>query len=346
MMCIKNACFIFLVFFIFSCKKSNGGNNQPTIDSTKTATIVFAKGADISWITQMEASGYKFYDSTGTQKDCFQLMKGLGMNAIRLRVWVNPSDGWCDSADVLAKATRANKLGLNILLDFHYSDSWADPGKQNKPAAWTSLATTSLISEVYTYTYNTLNYLKTNGITPTWVQIGNEVSNGMLWNDGMASVNMNNFAQMVEEGYTAIKAVDSTTKVMIHLPNGYDNSLYRWMFDSLTYYGAKWDIIGMSLYPYTTNYTTLDSECLVNMNDMVKKYNTQVMVCEVGMAADSASYCKAFLTDIIAKVKSVNGGNGLGVFYWEPEAYNWQGYGLGAFDNTGKPTIAMSAFAN
>ncbi len=116
----------------------------------------------------------------------------------------------------------------------------------------------------------------------------------MLWNDGLASTNMSNFAQMVSSGYAAIKAVDTATKVIVHLPNGYDNGLYRWMFDSLRYYGTKWDVIGMSLYPYTNNYTTLDSECLINMNDMVSRYGTQVMISEVGMSVDSPTYCKAF----------------------------------------------------
>jgi arabinogalactan endo-1,4-beta-galactosidase len=106
------------------------------------------------------------------------------------------------------------------------------------------------------------------------------------------------------------------------------------------------DIIGMSLYPTTANYTTLDAQCLVNMNDMVSRYGTPVMVVEVGMDASDPTDGRAFLTDIISKVNSVANGNGLGVFYWEPEAYNWQGYGLGAFDSTGKPTIALDAFGN
>ena len=344
MNCMKILCSCLLMFCVLSCKKKNNGS-QPTTSNPVDSTV-FAKGADISWVTQMEGSGYKFYDSAGTQTDCFQLMKELGINAVRFRVWVNPSGGWNDSVDVMNKAVRANNIGLKVMLDFHYSDTWADPGTQTKPAAWTGLTTTGLINQVYTHTFNVLTYLKANGVSVAWVQVGNEVSDGMLWPDGLASDNMSNFAQMITSGYAAVKAVDTATKVIVHLPNGYDNGLYRWMFDSLSHYSAKWDIIGMSLYPYTTNYTTLDSECLVNMNDMVSRYGTQVMITEVGMSADSPTYCKAFLTDLMTKVKSVNGNNGLGLFYWEPESYNWQGYGLGAFDNTGKPTVAMSAFAN
>jgi arabinogalactan endo-1,4-beta-galactosidase len=167
MSCIKPISFIILLLAFFSCKKAHTNNAATTVDSNQTT--VFAKGADISWVTQMEASGYKFYDSTGKQTDCFALMKELGMNAVRLRIWVNPAGGWCDSADVLAKAIRANNQGLKILLDFHYSDVWADPGDQNKPAAWAGLNTAALISEVYTYTFNTLTWLKANGIVPAWV---------------------------------------------------------------------------------------------------------------------------------------------------------------------------------
>jgi len=118
------------------------------------------------------------------------------------------------------------------------------------------------------------------------------------------------------------------------------------LFDGLKTNGAHWDIVGMSLYPSTTNYTTYDTECLANMQDMVTRYGKPVMLCEVGMTATDPTDSRAFLTDIITKNNSLANGNGLGVFYWEPEAYNWQSYGLGAFDNTGKPTIALDAFGN
>ncbi|HYM93693.1 MAG TPA: glycosyl hydrolase 53 family protein, partial [Chitinophagaceae bacterium] len=145
--------------------------------------------------------------------------------------------------------------------------------------------------------------------------------------------------------YNAVKSVDTSIKVIVHISNGYDNSLFRWIFDGLTANGAKWDIIGMSLYPTPANWSTLNTQCLANMNDMVSRYNKDVMICEVGMSWDQAATCQSFLTDLIAKTKSVTNNRGLGVFYWEPECYNnWQGYTLGAFDNSGKPTIALNAF--
>jgi arabinogalactan endo-1,4-beta-galactosidase len=338
---------LILLFSIISCS-NKGGTPTPTPTTPYTPPVVsssFAKGADISWVTQFESTGVKFYDKNGNQQELFALMKSLGFNSIRLRAWVNPSDGWCNTADVVAKAIRAKNAGMKIMIDFHYSDVWADPGHQTKPAAWASLDFPTLLTTLSTYTTGVMNTLKTNGITPDWVQIGNETNDGMLWEDGRASTNMANFAALIKSGYQAVKSVNTTTKVIVHISNGYDNSLFRWMFDGLKANGASWDIIGMSLYPSTTNYTTLDARCLANINDMVSRYSTPCMVVEVGMQASAPSDSRAFLTDIITKVNSVSGGNGLGVFYWEPEAYN-NGYGLGAFDSTGKPTEALDAFGN
>jgi arabinogalactan endo-1,4-beta-galactosidase len=341
-----------LLCLSFSCQKEGNSSAVSQKSSaiktphlTTDATTTFANGADVSWVTQMEASGLKFYNTSGTQQDLFTILKGLGINSIRLRAWVNPSSGWCNTADVVAKAIRAKNAGMSIMIDFHYSDTWADPGDQTKPAAWASLSFTDLMTTAYNYTYNTLNTLKSNGITPTWVQVGNETSDGMLWQDGRASVNMKNFAWLVNCGYNATKAIFPSAKVIVHLANGYDNTTFRWLFDGLKANGASWDVIGMSLYPTTSNWSTLNSECLTNMNDMVSRYGKQVMICEAGMSESAATTCKSFLSDLITKVKSVSGGNGLGVFYWEPEAYNnWQGYGSGAFDPTGKPTVALTAF--
>ena len=331
-----------LVFICWSCKKS-GSNCCVPPPGPGNNNIV--KGADISWLTEMEAAGRKFYSSVGTERECMQLMKDLGMNAIRLRVWVNPANGWNNSADVFAKSLRAKNLGLKIMIDFHYSDTWADPGHQTKPSAWAAQDFSTLKQSLTNHTTAVLNTLKSNGVTPEWVQVGNETNDGMLWPDGKASTNMNNFAQLVKAGYAAVKAVDPSIKVIVHISNGFDNNLFRWIFDGLKNNGADWDITGLSLYPTPTNWSTLNSQCLTNMNDMVARYDKPVMVVEVGMSWDQATASNAFLADLITKVKSVTNGKGLGVFYWEPQSYNnWQGYTLGAFDNSGKPTVALNAF--
>lgn len=293
----------------------------------------------------MEAANTSFYNSSGTQQDLITILKGLGMNTIRLRVWVNPTNSWNNKADVVAKAVRAKNAGMRVLIDFHYSDTWADPGNQTKPAEWAGQDINGLKTSLANHTTDILNALKTAGVTPEWVQVGNETNDGMLWPEGKASVNMANFAQLVNAGYSAVKSVFPSAKVIVHLSNGWDNGLFRWMFDGLKNNGANYDVIGMSLYPSTSNWSTLNSQCLINMNDMVSRYGKEVMVVEIGMSWDQPTIAYNFISDLITKAKSVPNNKCLGVLYWEPEAYNnWQGYTLGAFDNTGKPTAALNAF--
>ena len=334
--------------------------NSPTRTTTPIAqTGTFARGSDVSWVSQMVSQGIPFYNTAGVQENLFQVLQGNCINAIRLRVWVNPAaPGWNGQADVVSKATQAAAMGYRILIDFHYSDTWADPGDQNKPAAWANYTFAQLQQAVSMHTNSVLSALAAAGVTPEWVQVGNETNNGMLWAAatdpaGTPSgevvingvTNFTPFAQLVNSGYAAVKAVFPNAKVIIHISNGYDNALFEWMFDGLKAAGANWDVIGMSLYPSTTNYTTLDTECQANMQDMTTRYGKPVMNCEVGMAVSDPTDSEAFLTDIINKNSSLPGGMGLGVFYWEPESYNnWQGYTMGAFGNNGEPTAAMNAF--
>jgi arabinogalactan endo-1,4-beta-galactosidase len=333
-----------LLFSLFAACK-DGPGTQPPVDEPVYDMTGFARGADVSWLTEMEKAGSKFYNTSGKEMECMQLLRDLGMNSIRLRVWVNPSDGWCNKSDVLVKAWRAQKLGMRIMIDFHYSDSWADPSKQPKPAAWSGLNFQDLKTAVANHTKDVLNTLKTNGITPEWVQVGNETGNGMIWPDGKASENMAQYAQLSNAGYDAVKDVFPSAKVIVHLQEGNKNSLFRWLFDGLKNNGGKWDVIGMSLYPNASNWQKMNADCIQNMNDMISRYGKPVMICETGMPWDDAETSKAFLTDLITKSKGISNNQCLGVFYWEPQAYNnWKGYSLGAFDNSGKPTMALDAF--
>ena len=321
------------------------------VNIQKVSAQQFASGADVSWLTEMESAGIKFYSTDGIQTECMSLLQSYGMNAVRLRVWVNPANNWCNAADVLVKARRASDLGMRIMINFHYSDSWADPGKQFKPAAWAKLDLNGLKTAVANHTKEVLTLLKNNNITPEWVQVGNETGNGMLWETGKASVSMANYAALTNAGYDAVKEIFPSAKVIVHIHNGYDNGLFRWIFDGLKNNGGKWDVIGMSLYPgwYTikNDWAAANKACLANMNDMVSRYNKEVMIVECGMSWDMAGACKNFLTDLITKTKSVSNGKGLGVFYWEPQAYGkWNGYTLGAFDYSGNPTVALDAFKN
>jgi arabinogalactan endo-1,4-beta-galactosidase len=304
----------------------------------------FANGADIGWLSEMESKGYKFYNDAGIEKNCLEILQEQGINSLRFRVWVNPRNGWCGKKDVVYMAQRADNMGFRVMLDFHLSDTWADPGNQTKPAAWVGHSVPELLTDVYNHVYDVLDTLKTIGVIPTWVQIGNETNDGTLWEDGRASTHMKNFADIINSGYDAAKAIDSTIQVIVQLSNGHDKSMYRWMFDGLKNNGAKWDIIGLSVYPYWANlpWATENEKSLDTMQDMITRYQTQVMVCETGYLYNDPTNAYNFLIDLIRKTKSVGG---LSVFYWEPECYNWRNYKLGAWDPvTKKPTIAMDAF--
>lgn len=305
----------------------------------------FAKGADVSWLTEMEQNSKKFYTASGREMECMALLRELGMNSIRLRVWVDPANGWCNKNDVLVKAFRANSLGMRLMIDFHYSDVWADPGQQTKPAAWSNFSLEELEEAVAAHTKEVLTVLKDHSIEPEWVQVGNETGNGMLWDEGKASESMENYAKLNNAGYDAVKEVFPNSKVIVHLHNGFDNGLYRWLFGGLKENGGKWDVIGMSLYPEAGNWQSMNDACIANAKDMITLYGSEIMICEVGMPWDEAEACKAFLSDLIAKCKAIENDKCLGVFYWEPQSYgSWNEYTLGAFDSSGKPTVALEAF--
>jgi len=313
--------------FFFTMPINAGGNS--------------AKGADISWIPQMEAKGYTWNNSSGVKTDIIQLLKDKGINAARIRVWVNPStdpyNGCCNITQGVALAKRAVAKGMSIMLDFHYSDTWTDPAHQAKPAAWASLSFANLTAQVKSWTTSTINTFKSNGITPTWVQVGNETSDGMLWTDGKASTNMANYAALVNAGYDGVKAACSAS-VIIHLANGDNNTNARWLFDGLKTNNAKYDIIGFSLYPSTTDYASKNTATASNMADMVSRYGKQCMICEVGLDYSAGATAKTAIQDLKTKISSYSNG----IFYWEPACYNWNSYVKGATDpSTKKLTAAL-----
>ena len=315
-----------------------------------TATPSFSKGADVGWLSQMEATGYQFYDVDGTQKDCLQLLKNRGMNTIRLRVFVNPSNdkinGHCSAAETVAMAVKAQNLGMRIMIDFHYSDTWADPGKQTKPLAWENHTFSELLNDVYAHTLDVLNALKTAGVTPEWVQIGNEIPGGMLWPEGSTS-NFSQLAQLLNKGFDATKAVDPSIKVIVHLDEGNNNDKFRWFFDNAKTNDVKYDVIGMSYYPYwiKSDYKTTIADLQNNLNDMVTRYGKEVMVVEVGGDYTLVQNTYNMLVAVIAAVKAVPNNKGLGVIYWEPEGEkSWSGYQLNAWQSNGKPSVALDAF--
>ena len=332
-----------LAVLVFSCCTSNKTVEQPKEDT-------FAKGADVGWLPQMEATGYQFYDADGTKKDCLQLLKDRGMNTIRLRVWVNPSDdkasGHCSKEETVAMAIRAQKMGMRIMIDFHYSDSWADPGKQNKPLEWRNHTFSELLNDVYFHTTDVLKALKSVGITPEWVQVGNEIPGGMLWPEGSTD-NFGQLAQLLNKGYEATKSIDKKIKVIVHLDEGNNSKKFRWFFDNAKTHNVKYDVIGLSYYPFwiKTDYKENIADLANNLNDMATRYDKEVMVVEVGGIDTQEQNTHDMLVAVIKAVKAVPNKKGLGVIYWEPEgAKSWSRYELSAWRSDGKPSMALDAF--
>ncbi len=316
----------------------------------KKNKMAFAKGADVSWLPQMEATGYRFYDTDGKEKDCLQLLKERGMNTIRLRVFVNPSQdrasGHCSKEETVAMALRAQKAKMRIMIDFHYSDTWADPAKQAKPAAWANLSFDALQKKVYEHTFDVLTALKKAGVTPEWVQVGNEIPGGMLWPDGSTN-NWVQLAQLLNKGYEATKAVNAKIKVIVHVDEGNNNEKFRWFFDKATEHQVKYDVIGLSYYPFwiKKDYSETIADLQKNLNDMASRYQKEVMVVEVGGVDEQVQNTKEFLDATIKAVRAVPDHKGLGVLYWEPQgAKSWSGYGLSAWQPDGKPSPALDAF--
>ena len=307
----------------------------------------FWLGADISGTTALEAHGGQLYNSSGEPRENTQLMKELGLNAVRLRAWVNPKDGFCRPDDVLLMASRAKALGMEVMIDFHYSDWWADPGQQNIPAAWKDMSYDEMRQALAEHTRSTLLLLKTNGINVRWVQVGNETTNGFLWPMGRAQENMAQYAGLTQAGYEAVKQVFPEAQVIIHLDQARDPKRYDFIFDGLKANGAKWDIIGMSVYPYWDQREKAEKNdagtlkhALKNMKRLVKKFGTPVMVVETGYEAARPEEGRRFMEKLISACQEMDG-RCLGVFYWAPELEHH--YPLGAFKD-GRPTAIMEAF--
>ena len=343
---------------LLGCK---GNPYGPTDQDTPKPVedVIYAKGADVSWVTQMESDGQKFYSADGREMECTALMKELGFNAIRLRVWVNPDGGWCGKDDVVEKAKRAQALGMRIMVDFHYSDSWADPSKQVVPEAWASYDLANMVGAVGTHTKEVLQALKDAGVTVEWVQIGNEVNNGMLHPLGLVQgQTYQNFVSLVRAGRNAAIKVYPDVKTIIHVSNGHDYELFDWFFNLMKLGAAEYDIIGMSLYPmWWENNAWCDwksniDKCLANIKSMSSKYGKPVMICEFGTPVSDPQQSKEAVKYMLDESRKIE--KCLGIFMWEPQtdgvwkpsyydALGWGAYNMGAFKN-GKATIALDPF--
>ena len=292
-------------------------------------------GSDISSLKKSEAMGGVYRYPDGAQADALQILKDYGLNYARLRVWVDPADGYHDKAEILEMARRFKNLDIKLLVDFHYSDNWADPGKQIKPAAWQDYDFEQLKQAVYDHTYDVCSALVAQGTPPDMVQVGNEINAGMLWPDGDYN-NFDNLAALLKEGQRALKDCSPSTLVMLHIAEGGDNDLARWWFDNITRREVPFDVIGISYYPYWHGSL---AELQHNLNDISARYDKDVIVVETAYAftdQDKDNYPnivdnslavrgypltpegqRAFLRDVMAIARAVPDGRGLGIFYWD-----------------------------
>ncbi len=342
-----------------------------TVRPVPGITDTFIMGADISSLAQIEECGGKYYDADGQEKDMLLILKERGVNWIRLRLWNDPVNdqpvieggnlisnkgqrvgGGTNGLDRdIGLAKRAKALGMKVLLDFHYSDFWADPGKQNKPAAWKGLTGKALEKALYDYTRAVIRRMADEDARPDMVQIGNEINNGMLWPDGKiwgaSGETVGGFAGFVRILARASRAVrdadrptkgEAPIKIAIHLADGGDNGLYRTVFDQIRKARIDYDVIGLSYYSYWHGPV---SDLEANLRDVAARYGKDVAVMETAYGfteADGDGFGNAFkpyddgergylasvqgqataVRDVIAAVAGVPDRRGIGVFYWEP----------------------------
>mgnify|MGYP002623164773 CR=1 FL=1 len=322
------------------------------------AAQTFYSGADVSWCSEMEADGKKFYNTNGSETELMQLLHDGGMNAIRLRVWVNPESAygaWSDKADVLAKAQRVKAAGMELMIDLHYSDFFADPSRQDKPAAWAAYSFDQLKQAVADHTRDILQALKSEGIEPRWVQVGNETTNGMLWPDGKlwngtADKGWGNYVALSNAGYDAVKSVLPDAQVIVHHDKGANDP--TWFYTDFKNAGGKLDAIGLSHYP-ESNWASENTALATAVRNMYSTHKVPVLIVETGYAASNEQLASQVMTDLFTKLRAVQGC--AGIFYWEPQLYgwwrpayyvklNWQAYNKGAFASTGRPGKALDAF--
>ena len=329
---------------------------------SSTSRIEWSRGADLSWLSEMEHDSVLFRDDDLTARDCIELLRDEGMNAVRLRVWVNHATGWSNLPDMLSLARRVNQAGLKLMVDIHYSDFFADPSHQTIPEAWQSYSFEELQNAVRDHTTEVLTALRAEGIEPKWVQIGNETPNGMLWPIGQLTDKDDNtngcwdrYAALTATGYRAAKQVFPSIMVIVHVDNAYERR--DWFWQAMAEHGGQWDMIGLSHYPMMSawsggkSWQEMNELAEANIRHLIREWHCPVMVAEIGMFNDDEQ-SNTVMQDFIRRVANLD--SCAGIFYWEPECYGgwrpaeyiplgWGSYEMGAFTKQGQPSNVMKS---
>ena len=290
----------------------------------------FAIGADLSFLKAAEERGFQFKED-GKAKPGLEIFREHGYNWIRLRLFHSPADLPNNLEYTIALAQEAEKLGYKLLLNFHYSDTWADPAKQFIPKAWEGKSHDELVNEVFNYSRDVMLAFSAAGVFPEMVQPGNEVINGMLWPDGRIPENWDNFIDLLRAGINGIYEGCNHKKrplIMVHIDQGGHKDRTKYFFDKIFEYGINFDVIGQSYYPWWHG-SLLDLR--ENMVFMAREYKKPIMLVEVAYCAEPAEYIskpgpfpetpegqREFLEEVTRIVLDTPDNLGAGIMWWEP----------------------------
>ncbi|MFZ0744879.1 MAG: glycosyl hydrolase 53 family protein [Terracidiphilus sp.] len=326
----------------------------PSQQVTTGKSSQFAVGADISFLPQAEQQGAVFKEN-GVAKPALEILRDHSYNWVRLRIFVAPTNLPNNLEYTIAAAKQAKAMGFRFLLDFHYADGWADPGHQPTPAAWAAFTHKQLVDAVFAYSRDTIATFRTAGVMPDMVQVGNEISNGMIWPDGKLHENWDHFAQLVQAGIDGVGAGcgnEPRPLIMIHIDKGGDIAATKSFFDKLATYNIKFDVIGQSYYPWWQGSL---NDLRANLEATISAYGKDVYVVETAYNWEPGNYTsrpgpfpetpegqRDFLDEVNHIVMEAPGGHGKGVFWWEP-AVRGPLVQRGFFDNDGNvlPVIGV-----
>ena len=311
---------------------------------------LFVRGADVSGLTQMERQkGAFFMTELGVRTECLQLMHGYGLRAVRLQVCVDPTDGWCDADDTLAKAVRAKRAGLDVMLVFRYSNVRSGAAAREMPEAWKGYDETRLLAAVSNHTSQVLQRLKDHEIAPRWVQLGGSLTDGFLYPFGHIDANPDGFARCFAAGAKAVKALFPRAAVVIHFDSVSDPDRMGRTLEILRSNSIWWDVVSCALFPSPEDdAAALDARVeslLKDLRRIAYEWSCDTLVGEIGFPCRPEEYERgrrrlAYLLDSAVKIRRCRG-----VFYYEPQARPRDSrMPLGAFDNFGHPTPIMEGF--
>lgn len=320
-----------------------------TVDDLKVIPVEFDNdfifGVDMSSIIAVEEAGGVFYNSDGTEQDVFEILSDYGINYVRIRLWHNPYNadgepfggGNNDTNTGIEIAKRAARVGMKIALDFHYSDFWADPGKQNVPYAWESLSDAELKEAIYDYTFDTIKAFEDEGVRPHMVQIGNEINNGMVYPKGRVSIyGYDKLAEYLSMGLNAVNDINPEIKTVIHIAEGASIQRVTYFFDQIIENGVEFDVIGLSYYSFW--HGTME-EFKETLKEVATKYSHEVAIMEYSYGytdysnefsnniyssgLEEAGGYKTSMQGQVSYIRDVNEAiasidTGIGSFYWEP----------------------------